>query len=908
MSEQRLAAAELPVQERPSWHAMEARDVAARLKAPSSGLSELEAGARLERFGRNAIPTAAAKSLLRRFLQQFDNLLIYVLLAAASVTALLGNAVDTSVILGVVLINAGFGFIQEGRAEASLAAIRSMISPRASVLRAGRRVTIDAADVVPGDVLLIEAGDRVAADVRLIKARNLRLDEAILTGESVQVEKQVEAVPEEAALGDRVSMAFSGTLVASGQGAGLVVATGQSSELGRISALLGRVEQLETPLIRQMNAFARQLTLVILGLSALTFAFAVLVRGYAMAEAFMAIVGMAIAAIPEGLPAVMTITLAIGVQRMAARNAIVRRLPAVETLGSVSVICSDKTGTLTRNEMTVTRIVLADRSCDIGGIGYAPSGGICSDGAEVDPASVPHLNELITSALLCNDASLREVDGHWIVDGDPMEGALVALGRKVGLDRDQLLKRWPRLDEIPFDSAHRFMSTLHQGHDGAVIAYVKGAPERIIEMCHGEATESGVTRLDHRFWHDAVEKLARDGQRVLALARSPQPSDKRTLGFDDIEQGLTLLGLVGLIDPPRAEAIAAVGECRDASIAVKMITGDHVATAGAIARKLGLSNADHPLTGRDIDGLDPAQLCDTAAAASVFARTSPEHKLRLVEALQSGGAVIAMTGDGVNDAPALKRADVGVAMGRNGTEAAKEAADIVLADDNFASIVAAVREGRTVYDNLTKVIGWTLPTSGGVMVIIAVAILFDQVLPITPRQILWINMVTAVGLGLVLAFEPPEPNIMRRPPRAPDEPLLSPFLLWRLGLVSILIAAGAFGMFTWVETRGLSHEEARTVVVNAVVVMEIFYLFSVRYLHGASASWQGVLGTPAVLIGVGGVVALQIAFTYLPVMQMLFDTRPVMASDAIVIVAVGVALFSILEVEKLIRRKLFAHD
>jgi len=908
MSEQRLAAAELPVQERPSWHTMEAGDVAARLKASPSGLPDLEASARLKQFGRNTIPTAAAKSLLRRFLEQFDNLLIYVLLASASVTALLGHAVDTSVILGVVLINASFGFVQEGRAEAALEAIRSMISPKASVLRAGRRVTIDATDVVPGDVLLIEAGDRVAADVRLIKARNLRLDESILTGESVQVEKQVEAVPEEAPLGERVSMAYSGTLVSSGQGAGLVVATGQSSELGRISALLGRVEQVETPLIRQMNAFARQLTLVILGLSAVTFAFAVLVRGYPMAEAFMAIVGMAIAAIPEGLPAVMTITLAIGVQRMAARNAIIRRLPAVETLGSVSVICSDKTGTLTRNEMTVTRIVLADRTCDVGGIGYAPSGGILSNGREINSAGVPHLNELITAAVLCNDASLREVDGHWVVDGDPMEGALIALGRKVGHERDHLSKSWPRLDEIPFDSAHRFMSTLHQGHDGAVIAYVKGAPERIIEMCHGEATESGVRTLEHRFWHDAVERLARDGQRVLALARSPQPSDKRTLAFDDVERGLTLLGLVGLIDPPRAEAIAAVGECRQASIAVKMITGDHVATAGAIAQRLGLSSPDHPLTGRDIDALDPAQLRETAAAASVFARTSPEHKLRLVEALQSGGAVIAMTGDGVNDAPALKRADVGVAMGRNGTEAAKEAADIVLADDNFASIVAAVREGRTVYDNLTKVIGWTLPTSGGVMVIIAAAILFGHTLPITPRQILWINMVTAVGLGLVLAFEPPEPNIMRRPPRAPDEPLLSPFLLWRLGLVSILFALGAFGMFTWAEVRGLSHEAARTIVVNTVVVMEIFYLFSVRYLYGTSATWQGALGTPAVLIGVGGVVALQIAFTYLPLMQMLFDTRPVMVSDGIVIVAVGVALFAILEVEKLVRSRLLARD
>lgn len=891
-----------------SWHDLPPDDALAHLAASREGLDHAEAGRRLNDFGPNALPTAKSKGPWRRFAEQFNNLLIYVLLASAAVTAALGHSIDTGVILGVVVINAAIGFIQEGRAEAALAAIKNMISPRASVLRNGKRLTIDAAEVVPGDILLIETGDRIAADVRLIKARNLRIDEAILTGESVPVEKKTDAVPNEAPLGDRHSMAFSGTLVTSGQGAGVVVATGAASELGRISGLLSRVEQLETPLIRQMNAFARQLTLIILGLAAVTFAFAILVRGYPMTEAFMIMVGMAVAAIPEGLPAVMTITLAIGVQRMAARNAIIRRLPAVETLGSVSVICSDKTGTLTRNEMMVTSVVLADGAYEIRGQGYAPTGAICSNDFEIDPIGKPNLVEIGRGAILCNDASLRQIGERWIVDGDPMEGALVALGMKLGHDRDQLTRSWPRLDEIPFDSAHRFMATLHHSHGGEVVAYVKGAPERLNDMCLFQASATDEMPIDRGCWTSSIDDLAREGRRVLALARRSLPADTHTLKFVDVEEGLTLIGLVGLIDPPRSEAIEAVRECRNAGIAVKMITGDHGTTATAIAAQLGLGQTNGSLEGRDIDSLDASALAEAVRTTSVFARTSPEHKLRLVEALQSEGAVVAMTGDGVNDAPALKRADVGVAMGHNGTEAAKEASEMVLADDNFASIVAAVREGRTVYDNLTKVIGWTLPTNGGEMIIIGAAILLGLILPITPVQILWINMVTAVGLGLVLAFEPAEPNIMRRPPRAPNEPLLSPFLIWRVGLVSVLFAIGAFGMFAWAEARGLSHEAARTIVVNTVVVMEIFYLFSVRYLHGSSATWQGVLGTPAVLMGVIGIIVLQLAFTYMPFMQLLFDTRPVAFSDGAAIIAVGVALFAILEAEKFARRGLLARD
>jgi len=887
------------------WHTMDERAVLAVLDADPEGLANGEARARLARHGPNALPAPVKKSALQRILAQFNNLLIFVLMGSAVVTAALGHPVDTAVIVGVVILNAIIGFIQEGKAEEALEAIRGMVSPKVSLLREGRRVSADAADVVPGDILLVEAGDRVGADVRLIKVRNLRIDEAILTGESVAVEKSLAPVGAKAPLGDQHCMAFSGTLVTAGQGTGVVVATGPASELGRISAMLRRVEQLETPLIRQMNAFARQLTFVILALAAVTLVFAVAIRGYAVADAFMAMVGMAVAAIPEGLPAVMTITLAIGVQRMAARNAIVRRLPAVETLGSVSTICSDKTGTLTRNEMMVTSVVLSDRRYDVGGVGYAPRGGFSVAGREADPADDHRLLTLAQAGTLCNDASLHDATGSWHVDGDPMEGALVVLGMKAGHDQVRLNKELHRIDEIPFDAEHRYMATLHRGHGGTPLAYVKGAPEEILRRCRMQAVHDGEEPIDREYWSREVEALAGAGRRVLALASRPFPGDKRDLKLGDVDVGLTLLGLVGLIDPPRPEVVAAIAECHTAGIAVKMITGDHVATAAAIARELGLEGANRAMTGLEIEAIGESDLRRAVGDVGVFARASPEHKLRLVEAMQAGGAVIAMTGDGVNDAPALKRAEVGVAMGKGGTEAAKEAADMVLADDNFASIVAAVKEGRTVYDNLTKVIGWTLPTNGGETLIIVGAILVGLALPMTAVQILWINMVTAVGLGLVLAFEPPEGDIMRRAPRDPAAPILSPFLLWRVVLVSVLFAIGAFGMFYWAKSRGLSEEAARTIVVNTVVVMEIFYLFSVRYLHGASVTWIGVVGTPAVLIGVGGVALVQIAFTYVPVMQRLFGTADVGLVEGAVILAVGVALLLILEVEKKIVRALY---
>lgn len=885
------------------WHSMQTAEVLQACGANLSGLDADEAAARLLRDGPNQLPAAPTRSAWMRFLLQFHNVLIYVLLGSALVTAMLGQWVDTAVILLVVVVNAVFGFIQEGRAEKALDAVRAMVSSRAQVLRGGHRIAVSAEDLVLGDCVLLEAGDQVPADLRIVRASSLKLGEAMLTGESLAVDKTADAVAADASLGDRSCMAYSGTLVAAGQGLGVVVATGTNTELGRISTMLSSVDALATPLTRLMDRFGRQLTVVILGFSALVFAFALLVRNYGVAESFIAVVGIAVSAIPEGLPVVMTIALAIGVQRMAARLAIVRNLPAVETLGAVSVICSDKTGTLTRNEMSVGALVMSGLRIDIEGEGYGPEACISMQGQVVDPAQLPQLQEFARGVALCNEAHVRQQGEVWAVEGDPMEGALIALSRRCGLDVEQLRRDWGRVDEVPFDAVHRYMATLHRplGPEQARI-YVKGAPEQVLAMCRDQGSEQGVQPLDLDFWHGRVEELAARGFRVLALAsRVPEPA-QNSLTMDSVGE-FTLLGLMGLIDPPRQEARDAVRECRSAGISVKMITGDHAATAAAIARELDLADEIHVCTGHELDHLNEEQFLALARRSTVFARTSPEHKLRLVQALQADGSVIAMTGDGVNDAPALKRADIGVAMGRSGTAAAKEAAGMVLADDNFATIVAAVKEGRTVYDNLRKVIAWTLPTNGAQALVIVAAILLGVVLPVTPVQILWVNLVSAITLGMTLAFEPPEQGIMQRPPRANGEHFLQPFLQWRIALVSLLFALGCFAVFEYSLQRGDSLEVARTMVVNTLVSMEIFYLFSVRYMQGSSLTLQGLLGTPAVLIGVATIVCLQLLYTYVPFMQSLFHSRALdPLDDGVLILAAGVALLLILEVEKRLLR------
>ncbi|HSF48893.1 MAG TPA: HAD-IC family P-type ATPase, partial [Burkholderiales bacterium] len=699
----------LPAQGNVSWHGFPAQQVLELLKATPSGLEAAEAERRLALDGPNRLRAPARRGPLVRFARQFHNVLIYVLLGAAGLTFILGHWKDAGVILGVVFINALIGFIQEGKAERALDAIRKMLSPRAVVLRDGRRIEIPAENLVRGDIVALASGDRVPADLRLIQAKSLRIDEAALTGESEPAEKITRPVNADAPIGDRFSMAFSGTLVSHGQAIGVVVATGQATELGRIGAMLEQVEEISTPLLRKMSGFARSLTLVILALAAVIFAFGLLVRGYGADEMFLAVVGLAVAAIPEELPAIFTIALAIGVQRMARKNAIIRSLPAVETLGSAAVICTDKTGTLTRNEMTVTHVVTADRVFEVSGVGYGPQGGLSVDGREIAAADYPELETLARAALLCNDAHVRDVAGDWELAGDPTEGALLTFALKVGLDLDTERDAAPRIDAIPFESEHRFMATLNHDRAGHGFIYVKGAPEVVLRMCAQQRGASGDTPCEAAYWQARIEELARQGRRTLAIAVKPAPLDERELEFADVHCGFTLLGVFGIMDPPREGAKRAIAQCQNAGIAVKMITGDHAATAHAISEQLGLKGS--VLTGAEIEVMDDDNaLSQAVGATAVFARASPEHKLRLVKALQANGEIVAMTGDGVNDAPALKRADIGVAMGIKGTEAAKEAADMVLADDKFASITHAVEEGRTVYDNVRKSILYILPT------------------------------------------------------------------------------------------------------------------------------------------------------------------------------------------------------
>ncbi len=889
----------------PAWHARPVDATLEALKASRRGLTSTEAAARLERHGRNVLPPPKRRGPLLRFLLQFHNVLIYVLLAAAAITAVMGHWVDSLVILGVVVINAAIGFIQEGKAEAALEAIRGMLSPRAQVLRDGRRQEIDAAELVPGDLVYLVAGDRVPADLRLIEVKSLRVDEAALTGESVAVEKQTAPVAADALLGDRLSMAWSGTLVTYGQASGVVVATGPTTEIGRISRMLAEVEGLETPLLRKMAQFGHWLTWAILAIAAFTFAFGTLVRDFTPGEMFLAAVGLAVAAIPEGLPAILTITLAIGVQAMARRKAIVRRLPAVEALGSVTVICSDKTGTLTRNEMTVQALITAEREYMVSGTGYAPHGGFELEGAAVRVEDHPILREIARVALLCNDAALEQEEGQWRLNGDPTEGALIALGLKAGLDPRYEAEALPRTDVIPFESEHRFMATLHHDHTGNGYLYLKGAPERVLALCTEQRTQTGELPLEAARWQAAMQAVAGRGMRLLALAVKPAAPGQRELAFADVEAGgFTLLAVVGIADPPREEAIRAVAQCRAAGIRVKMITGDHAATAAAIGAQLKLADEIHALTGAEIEAMDAERLARAAIEADIFARASPEHKLRLVEALQAQGEVVAMTGDGVNDAPALKRADVGVAMGMKGTEAAKEAAEIVLADDNFASIAAAVEEGRTIYDNIRKAIVFILPTNGGQAgVLVAAIVLGLHQLPITPVQILWVNMVTAVTLALALAFEPAERDIMRRPPRHPQEAILTPFMLWRVAFVSALLVSGSLGLFLWELGRGASIEVARTATVNLLMLGEVFYLFNCRRLTNPVLSWQGLTGNRYVWIAIGALLLFQLAFTYVPVMQTLFHTAALDPAAWGRILIFGLAVLLLVEAEKAVLRR-----
>ncbi|MBU2099537.1 MAG: HAD-IC family P-type ATPase [Gammaproteobacteria bacterium] len=882
-------------------HANNADAVLLQLGVTSSGLSSTQAASRQQQFGLNHLPEAPRPGLLRRFLAQFNNLLIIVLLVAAAVTGLLGHWLDTAVILVVVLVNTVLGLVQEGKAEKAMLAIRDMLAPSATVLRDGQRVTLAAEQLVPGDIVLLEAGDKVPADLRLLQANTLSVQEAILTGESLPVEKNTTPVPARSSPADQTCTAFSGTLVATGQGLGVVVASGAATELGRISHMMEDLEPLATPLLQQITRLSRGLTGIILVAASMILLWGYFSGQMPFSELFVAVVGLSVASIPEGLPAVLTVTLALGVQAMARRNAIVRKLPAIETLGSVSVICTDKTGTLTRNEMMVATLACDEAILSVDGDGYAPVGEFRHAQRSVQPLQLQAPALLLQAAALCNDAVLTQQNGHWTVLGDPMEGALLSAAAKAGLTPESV--KTPRLHVLPFDARHRYMATLHQ-NAGRRLIFVKGAPEAVISRCASQLDASGsAVPLDQQYWHQQIDQIAADGQRVLGFAVKYLADDHNQLDHEDVAEGLILLGLAGLIDPPRPEAIAAIAECYRAGIQVKMITGDHAGTATAIGRQIGLKQVNRVLTGADIEQMDDAALASAVTDVDVFARTSPEHKLRLVGAFQSQGLVVAMTGDGVNDAPALKRADVGIAMGQKGSEAAKQAAQLVLADDNFASIVLAVSAGRTVYDNVRKIISFLLPINGGESLSLVIAILFGLTLPITAGQILWVNMVSSVALGLALAFEPAESGVMNRPPRPAGEAMIPGVIIWRIVLVSVLFTAGVFGQFVLAQYQGATLEVARTMAVNTLVAMEVFYLFSVRYSYGSSITFKGLLGTPAVLYSISAVTIFQLIFTYTPWMALAFESRPLGLMQLVQVTAFGLLVLLAIEIDKWVLRR-----
>jgi cation-transporting ATPase F len=894
-----------------SWHQSEAEKVVRLLDVElRTGLTTQEVKRRQGINGPNRLTAQKRRSEWGRFLLQFHAPLLYVLLAASVITAFLQEWVDSSVIFGVVLVNAIVGYLQEANAEKAIEALARTVLTEATVRRDGVRLRVPSEQLVPGDVVLLQSGDKVPADLRLLHVRNLRVDESALTGESVPMEKYADALALDTILAERKNLAFAGTLVNYGQAEGVVWAIGDQTELGRIARLVFDAVSLSTPLTRKIDHFSKILLIAIMALAALTFAVG-LWRGESLVAVFMAAVALAVAAIPEGLPAAVTITLAIGVARMARRRAIIRKLPAVETLGSTTVICSDKTGTLTENQMTVQQVHAGGEQFEITGGGYEPQGEIRRDGQPVKAAGHPALLECLQAGLLCNDSQLVRNEGRLAVQGDPTEAALIVAAQKAGLPETELRGRLPRLDIIPFESEHQYMATLHRSReDGANLIYVKGAVERLFEACTATLQADGTeTELDKEATRRTADEMASQGLRVLAFARRRVPPEQNRLTHGDVSGGLTLLGLQGMMDPPRAEAAAAVRKCQTAGINVKMITGDHVLTAQAVAGQIGLSGTRNSRTellavsGRDLELLPDDELSDVAERAAVFARVAPEQKLRLVKALQSRGHVVAMTGDGVNDAPALKQADIGIAMGLAGTDVAKGAADMLLTDDNFASIEAAVEEGRNVFDNLTKFIVWTLPTNFGEGLVILGAIFLGVALPVLPVQILYINMATALLLGLSLVFEPKEGDLMERPPRDPKLPLLTGSLIVRIGLVTGLILAAAFGLFLWEQQRGATLAEARTTAMNVIVLVEMFYLFSCRSLTRSMYS-VGLFSNRWLLAGVAAMMAAQLAITYSPLVNRLFHTASLSWDVWVRIVGVGVVAYTVVEIEKGIRLKL----
>lgn len=884
-----------------TWHSMPVNEVTKKLETNStSGLSREEVLKRTELFGKNEIPQGKKQSELKRFLLQFNNLLIYILFTAAVITALMNHWIDTWVILLVVLINAIIGYVQEGKAEKALAGIRNMLSPHAVVIREGKQKEIEAKELVPGDVVQLKSGDKIPADVRIIESRDLQVEESPLTGEAEAVEKNVNPVAPDSLLGDRTGMGFSGTTVVYGKAKALVVETGAATEIGKINTMMSEVQVITTPLLQQIEQFSKWLSFAILGITAGFFAFGYFFRQYSVSELFLTSIGLVVAAIPEGLPAIMTITLAIGVQQMAKRKAIIRKLPSVETLGSVNVICSDKTGTLTRNEMTARTIITADNTYTVEGTGYEPKGDILLNNKKCTGEEDRVLKKLMKCLRVCNNSEISQNEaGQWEMTGAPTEAALLSLSMKAGL-KDF---KFERLDIIPFESEHKFMATLDRINDNTLV-FMTGAPERLLEKCSFQYTAEGKKEIDRALWKEKLDTTASKGQRILGAAFRPAEEDEHSIELPLDKPNFIFLGIIGIIDPPREEVIEAIKECKSAGVIVKMITGDHVLTAKDIGKEIGIEDSEQAVSGQEIEQMSEEELKTNVLRFSIFARTTPEHKLRLVKALQANGLLCAMTGDGVNDAPALKKANIGIAMGIKGTEVTKDASEMVLADDNFATIVSAIREGRTVYDNIKKALFFILPTNGAESLVLMAAVILGITMPISPAQILWVNMVTAVTLALSISFEPMEKNVMKRPPRNVGQPILGKQFLWKIIFVSFLIGAFTLQVFNGMLNSGLEEAAARTVAVNTLVCSQLFYLFNCRKMKGPAIN-KHFFENKYVFYAAIILTILQVFFVYTPFMNNFFETRPLAFIYWIYSGLAALVIFMIVEIEKYITRNLW---
>jgi len=868
-----------------SYHAQADYEVIESLGSRAKeGLTPEEVARRYEQYGWNELQFQPGKPAWLRFLLQFNQPLLYILLLAGAVKAFLGSWTNAGVIWGVTLINAIIGYVQEAKAEGAIAALANAVTTETTVLREGQPLRIPSRDLVPGDLVMLTSGDKVPADLRLLQGRNLQVDESALTGESVPVEKSVQVLPVDTPLAERCNMAYAGSFVTFGQGQGIVVATANATEMGQISRSMEKRVSLSTPLTRKFEKFSRTLLYVILILAAFTFVVG-LGQGGSWINMFEAAVALAVSAIPEGLPAVVTITLAIGVNRMAKRHAIIRKLPAVEALGSATVVCSDKTGTLTENQMTVQAIYAGEQHYRVSGGGYSPKGDITqvTNGNEIVMDAVdlpPALAQCLIAGILCNDSQLKKTGTDWVVVGDPTEGALIAVGEKAELSQAKLTSASPRMDAIPFESEYQYMATLHDAQPRMI--YVKGSVEAILSRCIQMLNAQGQPiALDAVQIKQEVDAMAGQGLRVLAFAQKTAAAHQHAIDHEDIAADLVFLGLQGMIDPPRPEAIAAVHACQSAGIQVKMITGDHIATARAIAQRMGIQTPAGvvALTGQQLAQMSEPEIHNAAIEGSVFARVAPAQKLQLVEALQSKGNIVAMTGDGVNDAPALKQADIGIAMGKGGTEVARESAAMLLTDDNFASIEAAVEEGRTVYQNLRKAIAFLLPVNGGESMTILISALLARALPILSLQVLWLNMINSITMTVPLAFEPKSQGLMQQPPRNPNESLLTPKLFRRILVVSVFNWILIFGLFEWARTSTGDIAVARTMAIQALVAARIVYLISIsqlgtnigQYLRGQT---NGIANAPILLLGITGAIILQVLFSQWSVMNILFETAP----------------------------------